>query len=343
MLRGRLSSPGLTDQWIHSGYFDDQEELARQVAALDTDQSVQGIYVTLNEVNRPLLSRRANRIKMRLGKKDATTSDADILRRQWFPIDIDPVRPSGVSSTDEEHQAALVRAAEIAAFLDREQGWPAPVMADSGNGAHLLYRIDLPNDEESRDLVKKCLDTLDTMFSNSAVTVDTANFNAARIWKIYGTTSRKGDNTKDRPHRKSLMLSGDDQLKVVDTSFLRTLAELFPCAPPEIKGYKKALDLREWLTCHGLHTAHEKPYQGGTLFVWKNAHSQEIIRTGRLRSSSQTGQSMPGATTRVAAVAGSGGRRSGISMSRVVRSSGSSTSIPGDMNGWKPERNMKAT
>ena len=27
----------LTDQWIHSGYFDDREELARQVAALDTE------------------------------------------------------------------------------------------------------------------------------------------------------------------------------------------------------------------------------------------------------------------------------------------------------------------
>ncbi len=257
----------LTDQFIHSGYFNDREELARQVAALDTDQGVQGIYVTLNEVNPALLSRRANRIKMRLGKKDATTSDADILRRRWFPIDIDPVRPSGVSSTDEEHQAALVRAAEIAAFLGQDQGWPDPVMADSGNGAHLLYGVDLPNDDESRDLVKKCLDTLDMMFSNSAVTVDTANFNAARIWKIYGTTSRKGDNTQDRPHRKSVVLSGYDKLNVVDTSALRKLAGLFPCALPEIKGYKKAIDLREWLTCHGLHPAHEKPYQGGTLFV----------------------------------------------------------------------------
>ena len=270
----------LTDQWIHSGYFDDREELARQVAALDTDQSVQGIYVTLNEVNPALLSRRANRIKMRLGKKDATTCDADILRRRWFPIDIDPVRPSGVSSNDEEHQAALVRAAEIAAFLGREQGWPAPVMADSGNGAHLLYRIDLPNDEESRDLVKKCLDTLDTMFSNSAVTVDTANFNAARIWKIYGTTSRKGDNTRDRPHRKSLVLSGDHQLNVVDTSLLHKLAEVFPCAPPEIMANKKAIDLRGWLTSHGLHIAHEKPYLGGTLFVLEECPFSGVHQDG---------------------------------------------------------------
>jgi len=146
-----------------SGYFDDLEALAAAVAPLDAAGTA-GIYVTLNEVNPALLSRRANRIKMRLSKKDATTADADIIHRRWFPIDIDPVRPSGVSSTDEEHQAAIVRAAEIAAYLGRERGWPDPVMADSGNGAHLLYRIDLPNDEESKDLVKRCLEVLDTMF-----------------------------------------------------------------------------------------------------------------------------------------------------------------------------------
>ena len=264
---GVVELRALTDHSVHSGYFDDFDVLAEKAANLDTLPEVAGVYVTLNEVDPALLSRRANRVKMNLGRKDPTTSDTDVLRRRWLPIDLDPVRPSGVSSTDEEHLAALVRAAEIAAFLGREQGWPTPIMADSGNGAHLLYRIDLPNDDESRDLVKKCLETLDIMFSNSAVTVDTANFNAARIWKIYGTTSRKGDNTKDRPHRKSLVVSGDDQVNIVDTSALRKLAGLYPCAPPEIKGYKKAIDLREWLISHGLRIAHEKPYQGGTLFV----------------------------------------------------------------------------
>ena len=93
----------LADGVTHSGYFDDHEALARAVEALDADPSVAGIYVTLNTVNPALLARRANRIKMRLSRKDATTADADIVRRRWFPVDIDPVRPSGVSSTDAEH------------------------------------------------------------------------------------------------------------------------------------------------------------------------------------------------------------------------------------------------
>ena len=77
-----------------------------------------------------------------------------------------------------------------------------PVTGDSGNGAHLLYRIDLPNDEPATLLVRGCLAALDVLFSDDRVSVDTANFNASRIWKLYGTVSRKGDDTPERPHRK---------------------------------------------------------------------------------------------------------------------------------------------
>ena len=201
-----ISSPGrvvevriITNDGIGSGYFDDFEKLADQVCILDDNPQIRGIYITLNEISPALLARRENRIIMRLTKKDATTADHDITRRVWLPIDIDPKRPSGVSSSDEEHAAAFRKADEIAAYLT-SLGWPAPLRADSGNGAHLLYRIDLPNDDDSRELIKSCLHTLHLLFSDEVCTVDCANFNAARIWKLYGTTSRKGDNTTERPH-----------------------------------------------------------------------------------------------------------------------------------------------
>jgi len=261
----------ITEEGMASGYFDDPEALAAAVAPLDASGTA-GIYVTLNEVNPALLSRRANRIKMRLSKKDATTADSDIIRRRWFPVDIDPVRPSGVSSTEEEHQAALVRAAEIAAYLGRERGWPSPFLADSGNGAHLLYHLDLPNDEESRDLVKRTLEALDVIFSDRVCSVDTANFNAARIWKLYGTTSRKGDHTEDRPHRKGILLEVPAETGLVGREFLEGLAASLP-TPPAAKSEKnssgrgKAIDLRSWLIEHGIGIAAEKPYQDGTLYV----------------------------------------------------------------------------
>ena len=80
---GVVEIRALADGVTHSGYFDDHEALARGVEALDADPSVAGIYVTLNSVNPALLARRANRIKLRLSRKDATTADADILRRRW--------------------------------------------------------------------------------------------------------------------------------------------------------------------------------------------------------------------------------------------------------------------
>ncbi|GAB6284600.1 MAG: hypothetical protein STSR0009_08000 [Methanoregula sp.] len=269
-----LSGPGqvvevrvLAENGTDSGYFTDYEALARQVDVLDCDPSVHGCYITLNEVNPALLARRANRIKIHL-RRDATTSDADIIRRRWLPIDIDPVRPSGVSSTDAEHGLALAKADEIAAWLSGI-GFPEPVRGDSGNGAHLLYRIDLPNDEHSTKLMKAVLSTLDALFSDTGASVDTANYNAGRIWKLYGTMVRKGDSTSERPHRRSRLVSAPNNVVVVTVEQLKNLAAQLPSEPdtqPAV-GKEHALDLRSWLVSHGIAIRHEKPYHGGTLFT----------------------------------------------------------------------------
>ncbi len=271
-----LAAPGqvtevraITDDGIASGYFDSAEALAVKVDPLDAIPTVQGIYITLNPVDPALFSRRANRIKMRLGVKDATTADSDILRRRWLPIDIDPVRPSGVSSTDAEHAAALTTARKVAAFLT-EQGFPAPILADSGNGAHLLYRIDLPNDDASKVLVKHCLEILDTICGDRTATVDTANYNAARIWKLYGTMSRKGDNTTTRPHRRSAILEAPIEPVIVGKDLLEQLAEALPEKPvpePNTKHTGKTPDLRQWFPEHDIAIHSEKPYAGGTIYT----------------------------------------------------------------------------
>ena len=255
----------LADGATHSGYFDDHERLVRAVAALDADPAVAGIYVTLNTVTPALLARRANRIKMRLSRKDATTADADILRRRWLPVDLDPVRPSGVSSTDAEHAAALDAAGRIAAYLS-EQGFGDPVRADSGNGAHLLYRIDLANDEAATEVVKGALATLDALFSNDLITVDTANYNAARIWKLYGTMSRKGDSTPERPHRRAKILAAPPEIKVVPLERLQHLAELLPKDEPAPQRKGGSIDLAAWLAEHGIAVRSTRPWQGGTLY-----------------------------------------------------------------------------
>ena len=135
---GVIEVRGLGDRTA-SGYFDADHipEAAQAVEALDAAGTWHGIYLTLNVVNPALLSRRSNRIETRLPRDAATTADADIIRRRWFVVDIDPKRPSGISSTDPEHEAALDVAGKVAGFLTEICGFPAPIRADSGNGAHL--------------------------------------------------------------------------------------------------------------------------------------------------------------------------------------------------------------
>jgi hypothetical protein len=117
-----------------------------------------------------------------------------------------------------------MRASVCRAWLSHN-GWPLPLSADSGNGGHLLYRLALPNDEVSRQVLQRCLKALAERFSDDAVKVDTGTFNAARIWKLYGTFACKGDPLPDRPHRLTRILEAPAPL-VVPQAQLDALAAL---------------------------------------------------------------------------------------------------------------------
>ena len=186
---------------VVAGYFDDHAALAANIDLADAKYGASGIYYVINPFDPALLGRAYNRLKE---KAEYTTADNNILRRKWLLIDLDPVRPAGISSSEEEHTAAIARARVIADDMQRE--WSRPILADSGNGAHLLYRIDLPNTQASLDSVSAVLAELDRRYSDSAVKVDLTSTNAARIWKAYGTVSRKGDSIPGRPHRLSRIL-----------------------------------------------------------------------------------------------------------------------------------------
>jgi len=193
-----------------SGYFDDAERLADAVFAIDG--IVPGVYLTLNPCNPALLARAANRLQERA---QVTTSDVDILRRRWLLIDFDPVRPAGISSTNREHGRAISAACGVWDDL-RGAGFPNPVVGDSGNGAHLLYRVDLPNDSSATDLVKGILAGVAARCAPDDISVDQTVFNAGRITKLYGTMVCKGDNLPDRPHRRSRLLEIPDDLPVLE-------------------------------------------------------------------------------------------------------------------------------
>jgi len=173
-----------------SGYFtsDGIDQASAAIIELDESNLAPGIYVTLNPVRPDLLARAANRLRTRAAE---TTADCDIAHRRWLLIDVDPVRPSGVSATDTELANARERAEAVRDFLTA-LGWPAPVIAMSGNGYHLLYRIDLPAEDDG--LLKAILTVLAGQFSDAAVAVDRSVHNPARIVKVIGTVSRSRDS-----------------------------------------------------------------------------------------------------------------------------------------------------
>ena len=186
------------------GYFDNAKAFGKAAQALEKARSP-GIYFTLNPTIPDLLARAANRLKAS-GSKPVQTSDRDILCIRWIPLDFDPVLPAGISSTEKELKAAQKMRNDVARWLKKEMNAADGIPAVSGNGAHYLLRApDMPNTDETKEKVKAILQGLAAQFPAADVKIDEMVFNASRIWKLYGTTARKGDHTENRPHRRSFI------------------------------------------------------------------------------------------------------------------------------------------
>ena len=254
-----------------SGYFNSAEDICNAVRTFDGKSN---IFFTLNTLS-PEITARSQDHFTKYSKN--TTTDSEIIRRKWILLDFDPVRPAGISSSEEELKSAKSCAMKVRKYLS-EEGFPAPVFSLSGNGYHLLYSCDLDNGEKERETIKKFLEVLDQKFSNEKVKVDRANFNAARICKLYGTVSCKGDDTEKRPHRRSRIIKAPDVIKQVRLEQLQELiAKMAPdndqkkVSNRDNKGYQwKHIPVKDFLIEHGLEIAREKEYQGGICYVLKS-------------------------------------------------------------------------
>ena len=209
----------------NSGYYADHEAILNAARAQEA-RGAPGVYVTMNPVNPALLARSNNHSR---DNPEATTGDNDILARRWLFVDVDPKRPAGISATDAEHTAALERAVKIAMDMAGADGWPAPAIVDSGNGAYLLYRIDLPADDKG--LIGRVLAALGARFDDAAVTVDPTGKNAARIIKLVGTLAQKGDSLDNRPHRRSTFVNIPEPVALLTAEQLEKFAGRAAPAP----------------------------------------------------------------------------------------------------------------
>lgn len=247
---------------IYTGYFKGADKLVNELSMLP--DSGGNVYITLQYINDSCYNRE-QRDKVLFGKP--TTSDGDISGYKTMLIDLDPVRPAGVGSTVEQLTAAHDKAAVVYKYLKAE-GFPEPVIAMSGNGWHLLYRVALDCTAENADLIHRCLEALDMMFSDSTVKVDTTVFNPSRVCKLYGTWACKGADTAETPHRLSEIRSAPDEPQAVPKALLQKLAANAPVKNQPVKGQRTgAFDLQAWLTEHNVPIRETISTGGGTKYV----------------------------------------------------------------------------
>lgn len=222
-----------------SGCYDDFERLAVEAATAESEGF--HCFVGVNP-RRPDKCPVTN--KLRRGK---TATNDCVAKRTWLFVDIDAARTGNAggqdeSSTNAEKEAARAVLDHVLLVLCEHHGWPRPMVCDSGNGFHALFRIDLPADDKG--LIRKVLLAVNRLGFGGAK-IDTTVHDAVRLTRCYGTMNRKGTATPDRPHRATSILDyGNNEV------LSRTKMQKFACLAN--KGTQKSLheaksQAKDWL------------------------------------------------------------------------------------------------
>ena len=205
----------------YSGYFTDIETILREIKRYEKCN----LYFTLNVIDPACYSREQHdRISTR---PKSTTSDAEILGRKFCLIDIDCEKPSDTNSTDAEKELAKGVVNEVYKFL-RDEGFEKPIICDSANGYHLLYKQAMISNPQNTETMKNFLKVLDMYFSTDKVKIDCTTFNPSRICKLYGVISRKGSDTQERPQRESKILRVPQEVKITPNEYFQKVASYLP-------------------------------------------------------------------------------------------------------------------
>lgn len=169
------------------------------------------VYWGLNENDLPVTNKLS---------RGGTVKESNVSRVRWLLVDIDPDRPTDTSSTNRQMLEAFKMAETIykGIYKAAEDIWhkdklklyfPEPLVAESGNGYHLLYPVDdLP--EGFSVVAKTFLNTLAEKFNDTEnnINVDISVFDLPRICKLYGTKAVKGSDNSLYPHRLSAIIAG---------------------------------------------------------------------------------------------------------------------------------------
>lgn len=248
-----------------SGYFTNAQTL---IEAIKPYTDTYNVYFTINKVN-PACYGREQRDRIILKPKN-TTTDAEIICRDYVLIDLDSKRLTGVCATKEEATRAYNKGQDVYKFL-LDNGFYEPIVVFSSSGIHLYLRCALMNNEENTKLIKRFLEALAMLFSDEYVDVDTKVFNAARISRLVGSYSCKGSSTdKERPQRKCRFLKVPDEIKVNEKEYFEKIANLYPedVRPTRENNYTtEKFDLDKFLEKHNIKVVRVDNITGGKKYI----------------------------------------------------------------------------
>ena len=202
---------------VVSGYFKESKPALKHALELDENMLPDGVFLLLNPCNDDLLEKARHCFRTNLER----VKERDIPRIRNVLVDVNPIRLDGVSSTDEELENAIQMALKIKRD-SIENGWSEPLVGNAGNSAQLIYKVDLPNTQESQELIYGVLQELHGSYTDGKVKIDTTVSNAGALVRMYGTLARKGENLPNRPHRLSRIISVPETPEIVAVELLRS-------------------------------------------------------------------------------------------------------------------------
>lgn len=278
---GNFTEVRILGKFQYSGYFKSFDNLCKQLEPY-TEMDDEQIYFVLNRIDESCYAR--PQCEKFIKSVKVSTNDNDIISRCFVMIDCDPIRKSSVNSSEFEFNCAMQKARDIFRFL-RNNGFEDAIVCHSGNGAHLQLAVDLPNDEETTNILKRFYQYLGQKFTDENVDIDQKVFNLGRLCKTYSTVAKKGANLPDRPWRQSKILYVPKELKKTSIEKFKAIADLLPKEEP--KQISKStwnkydnserFDLENWLKSYGIE--YRKKTEGNSTKYeikdcpWKDQHS----------------------------------------------------------------------
>jgi putative DNA primase/helicase len=225
-----------------TGYYSNFKQLATFLDEWD-DGNIEACYICTNPADPSKVV-----VTNSMEKGQQSLKHDGVLYRHNLLIDIDTIKASDIATEGEKEKSAEIRDMIVEFLLD--QAFPEPLVAGSGNGWHLIYRLpDLPPNDENMALVERVQRYLKQNFSVEGVCKIDVFKDANRLTRVYGTYNRKGKKLEGQEYWQSTVVSYPDEMEPIKIDALKMVASLVPALVEHKKAVVESGDdaIEDWM------------------------------------------------------------------------------------------------